>query len=443
MQFKRSLKTSQIVFMGLAWMTPMIYFTVYGVAFETANGLMAPAYLIAFLAIVFTAYSYSQMVKAYPVGGSAYTYTSKAIHPKVGFAVGWALLVDYIFSPIIAILTFGIFMHTEFPAVPIYVWIIVMNVVLAIVNILGIRSAARISGLSVFIQISFIVIFCLLVAKDIFFDQGTSGFFTLSPFLLGDNSLSTVFSGAALICFCFLGFDAVTTMAEETVNPKKTLPKAIFFIITIAIVLYTAISFLTAIAFPNFQFDNPDNAAYSLIQLVGGNLFSAFFMIVLIVATFTQGLSSMTSVTRFLYSLGKASILPKKLFTTLHPKLHTPVLNILFVATLSLSAVFINLDTAMLFVSFGALIGFIAVNMSVVAQYYIREKRRGIKASLLYLIFPSVGVVFIGWLLTLLDHQTLWIGGIWVIAGFIYLWVKQKVTAPKPKQVDVLDEELT
>ena len=72
-QFKKSLKTPHIVFMGLAWMTPMIYFTVYGVAFETANGLMTPAYIVAFLAIVFTAYSYSRMVKVYPNGGSAYT----------------------------------------------------------------------------------------------------------------------------------------------------------------------------------------------------------------------------------------------------------------------------------------------------------------------------------------------------------------------------------
>jgi len=435
-QFRRSLKTPQIIFMGLAWMTPMIYFTVYGVAFERANGLMTPAYIVAFLAIVFTAYSYSRMVKVYPTGGSAYTYTSKTIHPKAGFLVGWALLIDYLFSPIIAILTFGIFMHTEFPNVPIFVWILIMNVVLAVVNIVGIRSAARISGISVMVQIGFILIFCLLTAKDIFLNQGTTAFFTLEPFFVGGNSLGSIFSGAALICFCFLGFDAVTTMAEETIDSAKTIPKAIFYIILIAIILYTMISFLTAIAFPNFSFENPDNAAYSLIQLVGGNMFSSFFIMVLIIATFTQGLSSMTSVTRFLYALGETSILPKKLFTSLHPKLRTPIPNILFVATISLSAIFINLDTAVLFVSFGALTGFIFVNLCVIFHYYIKEQRRGIKATILYLIFPSIGVLFIGWLLTLLDFHTLWIGVGWIVFGFVYLFLKNKIFTQNVPKLD-------
>lgn len=155
----KSLKLHQVVFMGLAWMTPMIFFTVYGVAHQAASGMMAAAYAIAFIAIFFTAYSYSHMVKAYPISGSAYTYTKKAIHPKAGFLVGWALLLDYLFSPIIAILTFGIFMNTEFPAVPIFVWIIIMNIVLAIVNIVGIKSVAQVSGVSVLFQIGFILVF--------------------------------------------------------------------------------------------------------------------------------------------------------------------------------------------------------------------------------------------------------------------------------------------
>lgn len=423
----KTLKTPQVVFMGLAWMTPMIYFTVYGVAFDAANGKMAAAYIAAFLAIFFTAYSYSRMVKAYPIAGSAYTYTKNSINPKVGFLVGWALLIDYIFSPIIAILTFGIFMHTEFPAIPIYVWIIIMNVILAVVNILGIKSAARISGVSVLFQIGFIILFCILVAKDIITgDTGASSMFSLAPFF-GDNaSMGVIFSGAALICFCFLGFDAVTTMAEETVDAQKTIPKAIFYIIFIAATMYISISYLTQIAYPNFTFANSDNAAYSLVQLVGGNLLSTLFIMVLIVATFTQGLSSMTSVSRFLYALGRESILPKKLFTSLHPKFNTPAANIIFVAVISLSAVVINLDTAVLFVSFGALTAFVFVNLSVIAHFYIKEKKRSPKETFLYLIFPLIGAGFIGWLLTLLDPTTLKLGVGWILSGFVYLFIKTK-----------------
>jgi putrescine importer len=423
----RSLKTPQVVFLGLAWMTPMIYFTVYGVAFNAADGQMTAAYMAAFIAIFFTAYSYSRMVKAYPISGSAYIYTEKAIHPKVGFLVGWALIIDYVFSPIIAILTFGIFMNTEFPSIPIYIWIIVMNIILAIVNILGIKSAARVSSISVLCQIAFIALFCILTMKDILVNDGVSSLFSLTPFFNIENgSISSIFSGASLICFCFLGFDAVTTMAEETIDPQKTIPKAIFYIIFIAALMYMAISYLTAIAHPDFTFQNPDNAAYSLVQLIGGNLLSSLFILVLIIATFTQGLSSMTSVSRFFYALGKESILPKKFFTTLHPKFKTPVANIIFVAVISLSAVAINLDTAVLFVSFGALTAFVFVNLCVIAQFYIREKRRSAKDTLLYLIFPLIGVAFIGWLLTLLDKYTLKVGITWIVIGFVYLFIRKK-----------------
>ncbi|WP_046175567.1 APC family permease [Domibacillus indicus] len=421
----KSLKLSQVVFMGLAWMTPMIFFTVYGVAFEAAGGMMAAAYVTAFIAIFFTAYSYSRMVKAYPISGSAYTYTKKAIHPKAGFLVGWALLMDYIFSPIIAILTFGIFMNTEFPAIPVFVWIIVMNVILAVVNIVGIKSAARVSGLSVLVQIGFILLFCILIVKDIIAgDTGAGSLFSLTPFLSDQMTFGAVFSGAALICFCFLGFDAVTTMAEETIDAQKTIPKAIFFIVFIAAAMYIAISYLTQVAYPGFTFTNPDNAAYSLVQLVGGNLLSSLFIMVLMVATFTQGVSSVTSVSRFLYALGRESVLPEKLFTTIHPKYKTPVANILFVAAVSLSAVFINLDTAVTFVSFGALTAFTFVNLSVIAHYYVKLKKRSLKETFLYLIFPLTGAGFIGWLLTLLDKHTLTYGIIWVVIGFVYLALK-------------------
>jgi putrescine importer len=313
-----------------------------------------------------------------------------------------------------------------------------MNIILAIVNILGIKSAARISGISVLFQIGFILLFCILVAKDILTGgTGASSILSLAPLFGSDASMGVVFSGAALICFCFLGFDAVTTMAEETIDAKKTIPKAIFLIVFIAAAMYISISFLTQIAYPDFAFTNQDNAAYSLVQLVGGNLLSSLFIMVLIVATFTQGLSSVTSVSRFLYALGRESVLPKTFFTSLHPKYKTPVANIIFVAVISLSAIFINLDSAVLFVSFGALTAFIFVNLSVIAHFYIKLKKRSLKETFFYLVFPLVGAGFIGWLLTLLDPNTLKFGISWIVIGFVYLFVKSKWSKARKRKFPV------
>ncbi|WP_282033793.1 APC family permease [Metabacillus indicus] len=423
-ELKKSLNVSGVVFLGLAWMTPMIFFTVYGVAFEAADSLLAGAYVIAFLAIFFTAYSYSRMVKVYPISGSAYTYTKKAINPKMGFLVGWALLLDYIFSPIIACLTFGLFLNAQFPSVPVYVWIILLNLILALVNIIGIKSVARVSGFSVIFQIIFIILFCVFVAKDIVVGGDGMALFSLNPFYSSGFSVSSIFSGAALICFCFLGFDAVTTMAEETVNPRKTIPKAIFIIVCIAAVLYISIAYLTKVAYPSFMFENLDTASFELVQMVGGNLLSSLFTTVLIVAIFTQGVSSVTSVTRFLFALGRESILPNKVFGYLHPKFKTPVANIIFVTVISFFSIVINLETAVTFVSFGALTAFTFVNVSVIAHYYVRNKKRSLKETFLYLIFPLVGACFIGWLLTLLEKQTLLIGAGWIVFGFVYIGIR-------------------
>jgi putrescine importer len=310
-----------------------------------------------------------------------------------------------------------------------------MNVVLVAVNIVGIKSAASVSSLSVLIQIAFIALFCGLIVKDILAgDTQAASLFSLAPFFGADGSLSAVFTGASLICFCFLGFDAVTTMSEETIEAEKTISKAIFLIVLIAAVMYIAISYLTQVAFPDFAFTNPDNAAYTLVQVVGGNLLSSIFIMVLIIATFTQGVSSVTSVSRFLYALGRESILPGKLFTSLHPKYRTPAANIIFVGIISFAAVFFNLDTAVTFVSFGALTAFTFVNLSVIAHYFIKRKERSVKSTFLYLVFPLIGAGFICWLLTLLNKQTLVYGIIWLVVGFIYLGVRTIWLSAKEKQ---------
>lgn len=418
---KKSLSLFQVVYMGLAWMTPMIYFSIYGIAYENSHGMLTQAYLLAFIAIFFTAYSYGVMSKAYPTSGSAYTYTTKSIHPYLGFLVGWALLLDYFFSPIIACLTFGIYLHAQFPSIPAYVWIIGLNVVLAIVNTIGIKFSANISKLFVWIQILFIAVFCFFLFRNLTGDVHPMGLF-----LQNDVPFSTILAGASIICFSFLGFDTVTTMSEETVDSHKTIPRAIMIIILTASVLYLVPSVLTQLIYPHLTFVHVDAAGFEIVQLVGGAALSSVFITVLILAIFTQGLSSVTSVSRLLYVMGRDSTLPKRVFGFLHPKFNTPVINIVIVSCVSLLALVISLDNAVKFVNFGALTAFFFVNVSVIAQKYIKENQRSAKATFLYLLLPLIGAGFIGYLLSLLDHDALWMGGVWLIIGVVYHLIRKK-----------------
>ncbi|KRE99894.1 Putrescine importer PuuP [Paenibacillus sp. Soil766] len=429
---RKSLSLYQVVYMGLAWMTPMIYFSIYGIAYENAHGMLTQAYLLAFIAIFFTAYSYGVMSKVFPTSGSAYTYTKKSIHPYLGFLVGWVLLLDYFFSPIIACLTFGIYLHAQFPSIPAYVWIIGLNIILGLINIIGIKFSANISKLFVWIQIIFIAVFCFFLFRNL---SGVGGIHPLQPFLQTDVPFSTILAGASIICFSFLGFDTVTTMAEETVNSEKTIPRAIMIIIITASILYLVPSLLTQLVYPHLTFVNIDAAGFELVKMVGGAALSAVFLTVLILAIFTQGLSSVTSVSRLLFVLGRDNVLPKRVFAFLHPKFNTPVINIVIVSFVSLLALVISLDNAVKFVNFGALSAFFFVNVSVIAQKYIKGRQRSPKQTILYLVLPLLGAGFIGYLLSLLDKDALWMGLTWLLIGVVYHLIQKRAAQTKDAAV--------
>ncbi|WP_082235478.1 APC family permease [Halobacillus massiliensis] len=420
-KLKRTLTLWQVIFLGLAWNTPMIYFSVFGVAFEGANGFLTAAYFIAVLAVLFTGASYAIMAKKIPIAGSAYTFAKKAIHPNVGFLVGWVLLLNYLFAPIIAAITFGIFLNAEFPAVPAYVWIMGLITLLAFIAIRGVSSSANISRLFVILQIIFMVVFCSYLVYGILGDGGTGSLVSTAPFINVDLSLSVALAGASIVVFSFLGFDTMTTLSEETINPKKTIPKAIFIMIAIVGVLHIRTSYFIQLSHPGFTFSNPDSAALELVSIVGGSLLRSIFITVLIAAIFTQGLASVTSVSRLLYVMGRDSILPKKIFGYVHPKFKTPAINIIIASVISLLAIFINIDDAIRFVNFGALSAFFFVNVCVISLFFKNKEKHRISYVLANLLCPIIGAVFIAWLLALLDTPTIMGGLLWMAAGSIYL----------------------
>lgn len=427
-KLNRTLTLWQVVFIGLAWMTPMIYFTTYGIAFEASKGMLTQAYTLAFAVIFFTAFSYGAMSRRFPNSGSSYTYAGKGIHPKVGFLVGWSALLDYLFSPLIAYLMFGIFMHAQFPNVPAYIWILSINIVLCVICILGVRFSASLSTAFVLLQICFILFFCAILVKHL-----TAGGVTdpLRPFLQTEVPLSVLLTAASLICFSFLGFDSVTTMAEETVDAGRTMPRAILAIILIASALYISTSYLTQLNFPNLSLAG-DDASFELMRMVGGAGLSALFVTVLVFAIFTQGLASLTTVTRLLFAMGRDSVLPRNIFGYLHPKFKTPALNIVLVNVFSLLALAIPLDTAVKFVNFGALTAFFFVNLSVVSQYYIKDRRRSPAQTVRYLVLPLIGAIIVGWMLTLLDVNALVTGLAWILFGAAYRAWSRKRQAEVP-----------
>lgn len=434
---KRSLKLWQVIVLGLGYLTPLTVFDTYGIVSQETGGHVPTAYILALAAMLFTASSYGKMVRVFPVAGSAYSYARQAINPHIGFLVGWVSLLDYVFLPVINVLLGKIYLSAAFPMVPGWILGILLAAVTTFINFRGIQSTANFNTLLVVFQVIVVVVFIGLSISHISAAANGESAFTIQPFYGEAISFPTLLTGAAILCFSFLGFDAVTTYTEEAVDPMKTIPRGIFLVALIGGVIFITTSYFTQLAFPAVdQFQNPESPSPEMSMILGQDLFYAFFVAGSITAALASGIASHTSASRLLYVMGRENVLPKKLFGHLHPTRGIPVRNVFFVGAVSLAALFLDLETALAFINFGALTAFTAVNASVIAHYYIRNQRRSLADTYRYLLAPLCGTSFVAFLWYNLDSHALTLGLLWTLAGIGYLLIGTKFFTKKPPVID-------
>ncbi|MFE0505121.1 APC family permease [Peribacillus butanolivorans] len=443
-KLKRTLKLWQIVMMGLAYMTPMVVFDTFGIVSGITGGHVPTAYIVALVGMLFTAASYGKLVKVFPTAGSAYTYTQKAINRHLGFLVGWSSLLDYLFLPMVNALLTKIYLTALFPEVPTWIWVVLFVGIVTILNLRSVNVLANFNTLFVLIQIAIMVVFIILVVKGLHNGEGTGQVFTIQPFINGGMDYSAIITGATILCFSFLGFDAVTTLSEETPDPKKTIPKAIFLTALWGGIIFITSSFFIQLFFPDMsRFKEPNAALPEIALYVGGKLFQSIFLCATFVNTLASGLASHASVSRLLYVMGRDKVFPEKWFGFIHPKWKTPAINVVIVGVISLSALFFDLVTAASLINFGALMAFTFVNLSVISHFVIREKKhRTIKGCINYLIMPLIGAISIAILWINLETSSLIMGLGWFIIGFCYLLFITKAFRTAPPQYQVEEIQL-
>ncbi len=223
----KKLSLWQVTIIGIAYMTPMTVFDTFGIVSGITNGHVPLAYLLALGAMLLTAWSYARFSKNSEKSGSAYSYTAESLGPKSGFFVGWCSLLDYLLLPLINVLLAAIYLTALIPSLPYWFWVIVSASLVTLVNCFRIRLLANLSLLFVFAPIILMVIFVYLVIKGIGSTQGYEHVLTLAPLWHEHQSLLPLVAGASVLCFSFLGFDAVTTLSNETKQPTKNIPRAV------------------------------------------------------------------------------------------------------------------------------------------------------------------------------------------------------------------------
>ncbi|OYD09057.1 APC family permease [Paludifilum halophilum] len=435
-KLKGSLKLWQVVILGLGYLTPMTVYDSFGIVSGDTGGFVPTAYILALIAMLFTAYSYGKMVQVIPDSGSAYTYTQKTISPHLGFLVGWSSLLDYIFLPMVNALLTKIYLAAIFPGVPTWLWVILFVAGVTTINLLNVTKVANFNTIFVLFQILVMVFFVLLAARDLTHGTGYGEVFTIQPFFSPDMKFSSLVAGATVLCFSFLGFDAITTLSEETREAKKNIPRGIFLTALLGGMIFITVSYFTQALFPDLSpFHNPEAPSPEIALYTGGKLFQSIFLAGTFMGTIASGIASHTSVSRLLYAMGRDGVLPKRQFSYVHPKWGSPAFNVILVGAISLVAIFINLEIAFALINFGALIAFSFVHLSVIAHYAVRHRmHQTIRGFFQYVLIPLIGAFFITVLWFNLKASALMIGLTWSAIGIIYLLYLTRMFRTPPPQ---------
>ncbi|HEX7324378.1 MAG TPA: APC family permease [Rhodanobacteraceae bacterium] len=427
-ELSRSLSLRHLVVYGMIFIVPIAPVAVYGFVARDSFGMVPLVYLVGVIAMVFTALSYRQMSREFPSAGSVYAYVREGLHPYVGFIAGWMILADYLLIPALAYVLSATWMHGLLPGVPGIFWIVLFVVLNTVINILGIKLQAHSNFVLLFVELAALIIFIVLAVHFVFFAGGGAGGWSLAP-LFDPRHLDASFVAKAttVAALSFLGFDAISTLAEEAKHPRRDVGNATVIVLVIMGSIFMFETYIAALVHPDYTTLDAPVAFFQIAREVGGQPLYALLIVVDVIAVgLANSLASQSAIARILYSMGRDRILPASRFLMhIHPRFKTPVNAIVVVACLSvILALALSEEALIKLVNFGALSAFMLLNVSVFAYFFIRKRRYA--GVFRYLVLPLAGLAIVGFVWSGFDRTTFVFGGVWLLLGIILRAVRGK-----------------
>ncbi|HEY7097492.1 MAG TPA: APC family permease [Terriglobales bacterium] len=444
-RLRRVLTLWDLIFYGIVLIQPIAPVPLYGVAQKLSDGHFVSIIFIAMFAMLITAVSYGRMATLYPTAGSAYTYVGKGLNPHLGFLAGWAMILDYLLQPLINTVWISTALHERYvPQVPFIIWAAIIAGIMTVLNLAGVKSSARTNKILLFIMFAVVGFFVVLATRFLWASQGWGGLFSTQPFYdpktFDSHRVLTATSFAALT---YIGFDGVTTLAEDVENPKRNVLLAVVLTCLFAGFASAFESYLGARVWPDWRsFPNLETAFMDICHRVGGVFLFNAMGAILIVAAFGSGLTGTLGAARLLFGMGRDGVLPKKTFGYLKPGTNTPTFNIVLIGILAFAgAVLLNYvgsayQHAGELLNFGAFLAFMGVNLATFWQFSIvfgkHRKRNWLRDAILPLI-GFFACLVIWWNLNSLAKTA---GGIWLAVGIIYVGIKTRGFTSAPVMID-------
>ncbi len=430
-QLQRSLKLWHLIVYGIIIIQPTAPMGIYGVVSNIARGHVVTTILIAMVAMLFTAISYGRMARVYPRAGSAFSYVSEELNPKLGYIVGWAMLMDYLLNPIICVIWCSQAARNVVPGVPYAFWVVAFALLSTYLNTRGIQTSSRVNAI---LSIAMSLVVILFLGEGIRYILSTvhpTVSDLLRPFYdPATFSTSTVFRGTSVAVLTYIGFDGISTMAEEVENPRRNILLATVFTCLIIGILSMVQVYVAQLAWPATQPFPPymvDTAFVHVAARVGGPFLFQLLNATLLIANMGSAIAAQFGASRLMYSMGRDNSLPPRVFGAIHPRHHVPRNNVLIVGAIALTGAFLlTYEQGAELLNFGAFIAFIGVNAAALVHYKFRSKEK----VTLPLLIPALGILVCAFIWIHLSHSSQILGVIWIGVGLLVAWFMRKSRKP-------------
>ena len=435
-QLDRSLSTRDLVVYGMIFMVPVAPYAIFGFVWNDSRGMVPLAYLVGMAGMFFTAMSYAAMSRAFPLAGSVYTYAHRGLNEFAGFLAGWLILLDYLLIPALLYVISAVAMRGLLPAVPGWAWLVGFVAFNAIVNLLGIRFTARVNWYLLLLELASLALFVTMGLIALAGGAGAGGL-TLRPvYDPAAFSFATVAGATSIAVLSFLGFDGISTLAEESRGGAASVGRATLLALLLVGALFIMQTWIATDLARGMHFSSPANAFYEIAERAGGRWLRVITVAAVVVsAGIANAMVAQAAVARILFAMARDRKLPAPL-ARIHPRFKTPYISTLLVAAISLliGTLFAErLDELSRVVNFGALTGFLLLHVSVV-NHFLRRQRSGNWVR--HLLFPAAGFLVIAYVLVEMDRTAKILGACWLALGVAYYLVLA-YALKKPVSLDV------
>jgi amino acid transporter len=423
---RRSLSSGDLIVYGLLFIGPLAPVGVFGVLDAKSHGSVALVYLVATVAMAFTALSYAQMSRQVPHAGSVYAYASIGIGRPAGFAAGWLAMLDYLLIPAVGYLFCGIALHSLVPSVPAWVFTAIAFVSTTLLNLFGVHLAARVGFVVLVIEIALLGLF-VVAALAVLIVYGPARPWTSPALGVGGTTMAAVMGAVSVAVLSFLGFDAIASFAEENTGGERQVGRAVLFCLGVAGLLFVVQAYLAGLLMPVSPKRLAEvpaeqgTAFYEMTRSAIGSWLQKSFAVVKGIGPAFTAMAAVAAASRLLYGMARDRGLPKAL-ASVDARSQVPRAALLTTAAISLVvSVWAarrpdGLDVLVSVVNMGALAAFTLLHVSVIGYFVVRH---GSRLWVPHLVIPVLGAAVSIWIMVSATAAAKIIAAIWLAVGAV------------------------